>query len=281
MSHLNARPACMSDKALVLWDREIMWEAPYWKNKLAVPSVNKSCWLRVLHGPLHCVQWKVSSSFPRCTWPEHKLYPVISVERCWNAQRNAPQHVCWRLWSGPSDVHKDILLGFTRFKEWLNLVFYFSTKYQYNLCPMVHKAALSHDTLFVLRPLRGCTWSHPSFFLPSAIYPLLPIMGTVRYFCPAHCGVYSVRNCHAISTIVSTKQENCCKTKPHQSTKGFEGRGWGADNPRLLPARARLVSCDLCCHGGARPVWSQADWGRGAARPLWQQLHTFTKNRSD
>lgn len=177
-----------------------------------MPLVNKSCWLWVLYGPLHCVQWKVSSSFPSCTWLEHKMCPVISVERCWNAHRNAPQHVCWHLWSGSSDVNKDILLGFSRFRERFCRVFYY---------------------LNIISIELGSNG--------AAIYPLLPIMGTMRYFCPVDCGVYSVRNCLKLAQLCLPNRhsrENCCKTKTHQSTKGFE---WTAELQIIPPPSSKTV----------------------------------------
>lgn len=98
----------------------------------------------------------------------------------------------------------------------------------------------------------------PYFFLPSTTYSLVPVMGTMRYFCPADCEVYSLRNCLQLAQLCPPKrhsQENCCKTKTQQSiNKRIWVNDWASDNTGLLPARQRLVSCDLCCHGGARHV---------------------------
>lgn len=212
--------------------------------------MNKSCWLQVLYGPLHCVQWKVSSCFPSCTWLGHKMYPVIWVERCWNAPRNAPQRVCRHLWSGPSDVDKDILLGFSQLREWL--------------CRVVYFLAISID----LGSTGGLVTWHS---IPSSPRDLCVVAcGAISYFLnhfsspPQHgdheiflsCWLWGLftDKLPAISTIVSTKQTfpgKLLQNKNPSIHKRIWVNGWTADNTGHLPTRQRLVSCDLCCHGGA------------------------------
>lgn len=199
--HLNARQARMFDKALVLMGRGKScgrfppWKcwARYWKNKLAVPPVNKACWLRVLYGPVHCVQWKVSSPFPSCTWPEHKMYPVISGERCWNAHSNAPRRVCWHPWSGPSDVDKAIPLGFSRFMRGILSFNIISIEIGVPWCTRQHVTLHSSSTH---RPPVCAAISH--FLMSSTLYH--EIFSSCWLWGPF------TEKLPAISTIVSTQQ---------------------------------------------------------------------------
>lgn len=122
----------------------------------------------------------------------------------------------------------------------------------------------------------------------ATIYPVLPIMGTMRYFCPVDCGVYSVRNCLKLAQLCLPNRhsrENCCKTKTHQSTKGFE---WTAELQIIPPPSSKTAFSQLwpvlpwrsptCMVPGWLGEMRNEANGRG---PTWQQVRTFTKIVSD